>query len=172
MFMGEQASRLLNEGKPMVFEDFHMHRTLLEQHVICKLDLPSPEMQSELGQQEPSHGAPAELKVGSSSMRDGNSSGSSKELHRPDQDANVRNEDDDDVLLPDYSAVDENFDSDDDTSSDESSLTAYDIDDDRRDIREAKRPKFLRDCINALGDDKDFKVGLHAEYWVGLCAFV
>ena len=154
MFVGEKASQLLTPTDPMHFEldNAVAMRNILNSHVI--LSLPGRKRQN----------------------ADGNGPGidicSSPEVdaeevpgQRP-SDSHAG-----DVLLPDYDAVassdsddtttdiaDEprrdNFDSDDESSS----FEAQGLEDDRRDLKEVKRPKYLRDCVKAIASQKDFQV--------------
>ena len=151
MFIGETASKHLNPKEPMQFEDATFRRTLFRSHVITRLKKP----QKSTAELQPTTRSVNESKVDTNSGdQDYDASPSASNLaaeHEPEEN---------DDLLPDYTAGLESCDSDDDTDdSSESSLTAYDLDDDRTDLSQSKRPKYLRDATKALDNKDDYEVG-------------
>jgi hypothetical protein len=167
MFVGEKASKQLTPGEPMRFEDNDEFRSVLDAHVLVAL---APLAAADA---EPLHyeGGVASTDSERSGRPDASttiSGGAKADVDVQQAGKEEDEEDDEAALLPDYAAAaaaaapgDSDDDSDDGDDSDDSSssLEPVGLDDDRRDLVQAKRPHFLRDCIKAIGNTEDYQVG-------------
>lgn len=140
-FIGEKASMYVNPSQPMKFDDHAAQHALLDRHIIEQL-----------------HGSPIvsdtseECDDNDEHIADGHPTVPVEEGHSA-EDVNDESSDD---MFPDYAAIgEEGFDSDDDTDS--SSFEPHELDDDRRDLSDAKRPIYLHDCAQALAHKEDFE---------------